>query len=105
LEPIALALDGFFDALLAGSGDLERYVSPQTSLSPIDPVPFVDTEVRSLGARPEVSEPDRALVRAEVVATDDTDNAQILQYTAVMSLRAERWEVAELVAASPIGTP
>ena len=104
LEPIADALDGFFDALLAGSGDLERYVSPETSLTPITPAPFVDTTVRSLGARPEVADPNRHLVRAEVLATDATGNAQILQYTAVMSLRSERWEVSELVAATPIGT-
>ena len=104
LEPIAAALDGFFGALLAGSGDLERYVAPETSLAPITPAPFTATEVRSLGARPEVADPNRHLVRAEVVATDDAGNVQILQYTAVMSQRAERWEVVELVAASPVGT-
>lgn len=104
LVPIAEALDGFFDALLTGSGDLERYVSPDTSLAPITPAPFTNTKVRSLGARPEVADPSRHLVRAEVIASDAAGNAQILQYTAVMSLRAERWEVVELVAASPVGT-
>ena len=105
LEPFAEALDGFFDALLAGSGDLERYVSPDTSIAAITPAPFVETEVRSLGARPEVADPTRHLVRVEVIATDGIGNVQILQYTAVMSERAERWEVVELVAASPVGNP
>ena len=103
LVPLAGALDGFFDALLAGSGDLERYVSPRTSIAAITPAPFTETEVRSLGARPEVGDPDRHLVRVEVFATDGVGNAQVLQYTAVVSLRAERWEVVELVAAPPVG--
>lgn len=105
LEPFAEALDGFFDALLAGSGDIERYIAPSTSIAAIAPPPFVETEVRSLGARPEVQDPSRHLVRVEVLATDGVGNAQILQYTAVMSERSQRWEVVELVAASPVGNP
>ena len=88
LEPIAGAVDGFLDALLAGKGDLERFVAPDTSLSPIDPAPFTDVEVMSIGARPEVDSPSRYFVRAQVAATDETDNTQILQYTIVMSQRA-----------------
>lgn len=105
LEPFAAALDGFFDALLAGSGDIERYIAPETTIQAIAPAPFTETEIRSLGARPEVEDPSRHLVRAEVLATDGIGNAQILQYTAVMSERSQRWEIVELVAASPVGNP
>ena len=104
IEPIAEALGGFFRALLAGAGDIERYVRPNTHLAPISPAPFATIDVRSLGARPEVEDPNRLLVRVEIRATDTAGNAQVMQYTVTVAQRAERWEVVELVAASPIGT-
>lgn len=103
LEPIAEALDGFFDALLANAGDLERYVSPDASIAPVSPPPFTDTDIRSLGARAENAIPALHLVRVEVVGLTSTgDSAQVLHYTATLTQRAGRWEVLELVAASPI---
>lgn len=102
LEPLAEALEGFFDAFLAGSGDLVRYVSPETSLAPISPPPFADTEVRAIGARPEVDDLNRYLVRVEIMATDPSGNSQILHYTVIIAQRARRWEVSELMAAPPL---
>ena len=103
IEPIAEALGGFFRALLAGAGDIDRYVTPNTHLAPITPAPFATVEVRSLGARPEVEDPNRLLVRVEIRASDAAGNAQVMQYTVTVAQRAARWEVVELVAASPIG--
>jgi hypothetical protein len=102
LEAVAQALDHFFAALLAGSGDLERYLSPDAQLAAIAPAPFAETEVRSLGARPEAADPSRLLVRAEVVGRDGGGAGQVLSYTVTVRQRAGRWEVVELVPATPL---
>jgi hypothetical protein len=102
LEPVGEALEGFFGALLAGSGDIERYLAPELSLTPIAPAPFAEAEVRSLGARPEAADPSRLLVRAEVAVSDADDRRLVMHYTVMVEQRAGRWEVAGLLPATPL---
>jgi hypothetical protein len=103
LEAVGRALEGFFDALLTGSGDIERYVVPENQLTAIDPVPFETAEIESLGARPNVDDPTLMLVRVAVVATDSDGAGIVMHYTLTVQQRSERWEVVELMGATPLG--
>lgn len=102
LEPVSQAAQGFFSALLAGSGDIDRFVAPDTTIVPISPAPFVSVEVSRVGAKQEQADPTRILVRVEVEAISATGNSQILQYTIVFKSRADRWEVLDLTGATPL---
>lgn len=94
------ALDGFVAALLAGDGDIGRYVTPGSSVTAVSPAPFTSVKVVAAGA---VAWTDGTrLVAAEVQGTTDADGTQSLTYSVVFSDQAGRWEVVELLAAPPL---
>ncbi|HEX9766471.1 MAG TPA: conjugal transfer protein [Nitriliruptorales bacterium] len=101
LEPLSEALDGFFDAYLAGGRDLERYTAGGVHLDAVRPAPFTETTVRTLGTRP-ASQGAGLLARVEVVGTDTAGRALVLQYALRLVEHEGRWEVTDLLAAPPL---
>lgn len=94
------ALGGFLAALLAGDGDIGRYVAPGSSVTAVTPAPFTTVEVVAAGS---VMWADGTqLVMVEVEGIDDGGSVQSLAYSLVMAERDGRWEVIELLAAPPL---
>lgn len=103
-DAITATLDGFFRALLAGRGDIARYLAPGTSIAAVSPPPFVESTIAGqattdLGTT-------RARVRAEVRGTAAGDAAWVVAYEVRLALREGRWEVTALSGAPTLdGTP
>lgn len=91
---------GFLVSYLAGRGGLDRYLSPQTALVPVDPAPYVDVRIselrvgqsldRSQIARPAEGVRIRVLVR--VAGIDGLGLSTPLDYALTLTARAGRWE-------------
>lgn len=94
------SVHGFLVSYLAGRGGLDRYLSPQTALVPVDPAPYVDVRIselrvgqsldRSQIARPAEGVRIRVLVRA--VGVDGLGLSTPLDYALTLTARAGRWE-------------
>lgn len=108
-EPLIGRLDGldaepglgemlprFLAALLAGDGELTRYISPSAHIVGIEPPPFVSVEILQAGL---VEIDDLTQVTLVVRASDSGERAQVLQYSLVVELRDGRWEVSQLLPA------
>jgi hypothetical protein len=91
-DPTAAAVEGFLDALLAGSGDPRRYVATGVDVTPLVPAPFSDVVVDKLA----IDElPDGAhRVLAQVTATTPGGARLQLAYEVVVVERPDRLEVA-----------
>jgi hypothetical protein len=98
------ALQRFFDAFLAGDGEVVRYVSPDSGIRAISPSPFVSTAVRGVGIANGPKEGPLS-VRAEVEGIDRDGRRQVLQYSLELAQRAGRWEVRRLLSAAPLANP
>lgn len=101
-EPTTEAMQGFFAALVAGDGELDRYVAPGTGLRAVDPAPYASVEVERVALRSlnEAEDAYRALV--EVAATDAAERTQVFHYALELAMREGRWEVTELLPAVPL---
>lgn len=93
-DEITASLDGFFRALLAGGGDVSRYLAPGTEISAVSPPPFVESAVTGQS----VSElaAGRARARVEVEATTAQGSDWTVAYEVLLALRGGRWEVTAL---------
>ncbi|WP_331719874.1 conjugal transfer protein (plasmid) [Streptomyces sp. NBC_01023] len=110
-------LQGFLGAYLTGgSDDVDRYLSPQTHLSPISPAPYKQVQIVQL-AEHGTDEPgsnwpagkalpDRAqrqlLVTVDATGTDA--QTRPLTYAIALEARAGRWEISSLAAAPALKT-
>ena len=110
-DPVATSASQFLGALLGGSGDVTRYVSPGAAITAVSPPPYSAVrlmEVRTdqdLHKSPQASATQgvvRVFVTAE--ATVAADQKVTVQYAVTMRLREGRWEVAALDAAPATGT-
>jgi hypothetical protein len=101
-EPTTQAMQRFFAALVAGDGELDRYVAPGTGLRAVDPAPYASVEVERVALRSlnEAEDAYRALV--EVAATDAAERTQVFHYALELAMREGRWEVTELLPAVPL---
>lgn len=97
--PVGEALAGFFAALLAGDGDVTRYVSPDAGIAAVAPPPFTRVRVVRAGLRDR--DDGALLVNVEVAAQAAGGGVQVLQYGLVVAQREGRWEVTELLPAVP----
>ncbi|MFC9033683.1 conjugal transfer protein [Streptomyces arboris] len=107
-------LAGFFSAFLAGAGDLDRYLSPGTSLAPVSPPPYGRVEVVALaetgspsGAVPDagVTQGQERQLLVDVAATDVQGQKRPLVYAVSLVARDGRWEIASVEGAPVLGSP
>ena len=96
---VAESAAGFFAALLTGQGDITRYMTPGTSLSPITPAPYTEVVVRTINATrtdaniddPEQGDSLGVFVELEVTRVDGEKTSTA--YALDMTARDGRWEV------------
>src|SRR5262245_9092654 len=112
-DPVADSVGRFLAAYLLGDGELTRYVSPGSELSPISPAPYTDLVLRDLstdesGGTGLGRGPDRDGTRLAVLATvDATDRyatTRQLSYALTLTSRDGRWEVSALDPAPALAT-
>lgn len=106
---LAQTLQAVFGAYLAGGGELDRYLSPGTVISPVSPAPYEAVTVQRLaeaGATdpfaaqsetPQDGQRRRLLVQVEATVTSGA--GWPLTYAVELKARDGRWEVAALGAA------
>ncbi|MFF8638933.1 conjugal transfer protein, partial [Streptomyces pilosus] len=95
----------FFDAYLAGAGEVERYLAPGVRLSAVSPAPYNAVTVRQVLAVEDTAAAkkvpgDETTVRvlAHVEARDKTGRWP-LAYELDLKARSGRWDVATLTSA------
>jgi len=106
-DQVAAALQRFFEAFLAGQGELGRYVGQESGVMPVTPAPFTKVTLTRLSAPP-ATDPaagQRRTVRAEVSGVDAAEHTTVLQYALDLELDSGRWEVRRLRGAPPLAAP
>ena len=88
-------VEAFLSAYLAGSGDVSRYVSPGSEISPITPAPYMTLTVSDVKSDVEPSDTPRTgsvrvLATAEV--TSASDQRLTTTYALTLTARDGRWE-------------
>jgi hypothetical protein len=102
-DPLAGTVTGFAGALLAGAGDVTRYLAPGTEIEAVNPPPFVSVTLERIAA--EVASGDVVHARALVRARTASGNDVFVSYQLVLRQRSGRWEVAAVVGIAPTGRP
>lgn len=99
---------GFLAAMIAGDGEITRYLRPGTSISAITPAPYSAVTVSGIKGTHEVTDDPadgdgtHALITAELTRLDG--NKTTAQYVLTLVARDGRWEVAGLEPAVRINT-
>lgn len=91
-DPIAVTAQAFLDALLAGGGDVSRYLAPGARIEPVTPT---FDSVRVLRTAEVTTTAGRNMVRLEAVAVAAGVELH-LGYELTLEQRAGRWEVRRL---------
>ncbi|MEK0098552.1 conjugal transfer protein [Streptomyces sp. A475] len=116
-DPAVDTLNQFFAAYLSGSGELGRYISPGTRLSPVRPAPYRSATVTQVAAETAFQDSDgdgrigapagrerlRLVVGIKSARPDGI--ARPLAYALTLAGRDGRWEVAALDATPQITLP
>ncbi|WP_438490784.1 conjugal transfer protein [Streptomyces sp. S186] len=113
-DPAVQTIRGFLAAYLTGQGDVERYLSPGTTLRPVRPAPYTAVTLTQIaehgpgpaeGAAPQVP-PDGVERHLLVDIEGDSPRATGRPMTYAIELRARggRWEIAALEAAPALAT-
>lgn len=89
----------FLEALLTGSGPLDRYVTPANDVRAVDPPPY--TTVRLVRTADAEVDGGRLLL-VEAAAADTAGRTQLVQYALTLVQRDGRWEVATVHPAPPL---
>ncbi|MET9734582.1 conjugal transfer protein [Streptomyces sp. NPDC006458] len=112
-DPGVRTLEGFFSSYLAGGGEVDRYMPPGSTLSPIVPTPYATARLEWVAeygtnapgaAFPEGAQiPDgtRRRLLVDVTAADLAGVKRSLTYAVALKARDGRWEV-EAVEAAPL---
>ncbi|MEV8457574.1 conjugal transfer protein [Streptomyces sp. NPDC052095] len=116
-DPAGQTLAGFFAAYLAGSGELDRYLSPGTALSAVSPAPYTQVEVARLaevgtndpGSAGPRSDGARRQLLVDITVSDSGGQKRPLTYAITITARDGRWEIASVEGApvlsnDPVGT-
>ncbi|MFG2885743.1 conjugal transfer protein [Streptomyces sp. NPDC048297] len=116
-DPAVDTLSRFFAAYLSGSGELGRYLSPGTRLSPVRPAPYrsatvvqvaVETAFQDSDGDGRIGAPaggERLRLVADVKAARPDGIARPLSYALTLAGRDGRWEVAALDATPKVTLP
>ena len=104
-HPMGVSALQFLNAMLAGSGDISRYIAPGTTLRPVDPPVADSVEVTDMKATTEAPPAAETVVdgtQMSVLATarllqeGGADKFTTSQFALSMEARAGRWEVTDL---------
>ncbi|MFB7323848.1 conjugal transfer protein [Streptomyces sp. NPDC056190] len=96
------AVGEFLAAYLTGAGEVDRYLAPGVTLSPVSPAPYTAVSVQQVSAVEEAAAAEqvsadgtkvRVLARVEA---RDADGRWPLAYELILKARSGRWEVAAL---------
>ncbi|MFE5894939.1 conjugal transfer protein [Streptomyces sp. NPDC056462] len=104
---LSAAVGEFLTAYLAGTGEVDRYLSPSVSLSPISPAPYTAITVQQVSAVEEAAEQvpadgPKVRVLAQVEARD-TGGRWPLAYELTLTARSGRWDVSALESGTTLG--
>lgn len=101
---IGQSVAGFLTAYLVGQGQLDRYVSPGASVSPVSPVPYASLRLQDLRTH-EAFEPGQAArpmdgtqvhVLARVRCFDATGQSTLADFPLTLTARSSRWELTRI---------
>lgn len=99
-DPVAVSVQQFLAALLAGDGDVTRYLSPGTTISPVTPAPYTSVTVTDIATDLELiagaaAPADGTQLRALITATaiGDPEQQASVQYPLTLTVRGGRWEI------------
>lgn len=98
-DPVAVSVAQFLAALLTGQGELTRYTSADTTVAPINPIPFAAVELTDLATRKLNGDINHLEVVAAATAMDANGHPTGLSFPLEMSLRNSRWEVIRVLLA------
>lgn len=93
--PLSETLAAFFAGMLAGAGDLERYLAPGVVIAPLAPAPYQEVSLTELRARVELAAPvpaDGTVVQLLATVSPDPDQLPLV-YPVTAGVRGGRWEV------------
>jgi len=93
-EEMASTVEGFLSALVAGDGDVSRYVAPGVEIAPVTPAPFQEIALQ----RWSVTELSDTEVRIRLTARGTSAGGvpRTVSYELGLKQRAGRWEVRSL---------
>lgn len=96
-EEMASTVEGFLAALVAGDGDVSRYLAPDVEIVPVTPAPFQEVTL----LRWSVTELTDTEVRVRLAARGTSPGGvpRTLSYELGLAERAGRWEVVSLAGA------
>lgn len=105
--PVTQAIDRFFQAFLAGQGEVDRYTAPGNGIRAVRPAPFSSVSLELVGLFPTDASQTAYLAQVELRGTDPDGRQQILDYSLELDQRAGLWEVSRLLPAPPLsgGSP
>ncbi|MGC0334935.1 hypothetical protein RKD23_008012 [Streptomyces sp. SAI-170] len=99
---LSAAVGEFLAAYLTGAGEVDRYLAPGVSLSPVSPAPYTAVDVQQVSAVEEAAAAEqvsadgtKVRVLAQVEARD-TGGRWPLAYELALTARSGRWEVSAL---------
>jgi Conjugative transposon protein TcpC len=106
-DPITQAIDHFFQAFLAGQGEVDRYTAPDSGIRAVRPAPFPTVSLELVGLLPTDASQTAYLAQVEVRGTDADGRQQVLDFALELDRRAGLWEVSRLLPAPPLseGSP
>lgn len=105
---LSAAVSEFLAAYLTGAGEVDRYLAPGVSLSPLSPAPHTALDMQQVSAAEEAAATEqvpadgttvRVLARVEA---RDTDGRWPLAYELALTTRSGRWEVSALESATAL---
>jgi hypothetical protein len=96
-DPVAVSVSQFLGALLAGKGDLTRYMAPGSTVKAISPVPFTAVEVTDIASRKLGGDANHIEVDAAAVAVDAGGRLASLTYPLELTKSEGRWEVVRIL--------
>lgn len=98
-DPVAGAVSRFLGALLAGDGELSRYVAPGATVRAVKPAPFVGVQITGMAQRRMAETPGHIEVDVNAVGKDQAGRFSAFSYPLELAQRAGRWEVAAVLVA------
>ncbi|MGW4894571.1 conjugal transfer protein [Kitasatospora sp. NPDC004240] len=110
-DPVVDTASSFLSAYLASNGELDRYISPGTAITPIAPAPYTSVKITNAydngpsdGSLAVPSDGAARRVLVTVTATDSTGQNYPLTYALDLRSRGGRWEVWAVADAPAIKT-